>query len=634
MTRKRQNLKARRTPERWIGLFLAVLVMAIYGQVWRFDFVNYDDPDYVYDNPVITGGVSIKGLVEVCTRGHFQLWLPLTSLTYMLGCNIYGVNAAAHHLTNVLFHLANVLLLFWALRRLTGAVWPSAFAAGLFGVHPLNVESVAWVSGRKELVYTLFWLLGLLAYGRYIQRPGVKRYLSLLLCHGLGLAAKTSQMTFPFVLLLLDYWPLRRCGARDAEHSTAGKRALRLIIEKLPLAALSIPAGLSAYLITERAGGMRSLEAVPLAARIPNTIWVYGFYVAKLFWPSGLAVHYPYHASPLPPVQVGLAFVMLLAVTAASLLLLRRHPYMAVGWFWFLITLFPVSGFFRATTFLMADRYAYVPLIGLFIMLAWGGAAVVSYAPKARRVLAACAATCVLAMAVCAAIQTHYWRNSIVLFQHVTAVTPRNALAYKNLGSAFARIGQYNQAMVQYRKGIEIEPNDSELYASMGGAMAQLGRTAEAVQEYRKALAIQPDLARAQYDLANVLAKQRDFQGAIAAYSEVFRIQPDHWGATVNMGNALASLGRFEEASEFFLKALKLKPDNVDACMNLGRVYMKQRRFNDAARYYKKAVQLDPGSAEARRCLGDALLGLGKPEEAAAAHSQALTVEPKSVGAR
>lgn len=600
----------------WVALALIVSVLAVYWQVRGFDFVNYDDPDYVYENPVIKNGVSVKGLVEVFTHGHFQLWLPITSFTYMLGCDLYGVSAAGHHLTSLLFHLVNVLLLFTVLRRLTGAIWPSAFVAAVFAVHPLNAESVAWVSGRKELVYTLFWLLGLWAYGRYARQPNVKRYVSVLICHGLGLAAKTSQMTFPFVLLLLDYWPLRRCRPQDADDSHTRKRILWLIIEKLPLVALAAPAGLSAYLMTERSGGMESLEAVPLATRIPNTIWVYGFYVEKLFWPSGLALHYPYPSSPLPRWQVAAALVALVAVSSAVLLLVRKHPYLAVGWFWFLVTLFPVSGFFRATKFLMADRYAYVPLIGLFILLAWGGAAIAAHAPRMKRPLAACAAVYALAMGLCGTVQTSYWQNSFVLFRHVIDVNPRNALAYKNLGTAFASARQYEQARAQYLKGIEITPDDSELHASLGGALTKMGRIGDAIEEYRKAVAISPDLAAAQYGLGNLLAKQRKYEEAMAAYSEALRVEPEHRDATLNMGSALASLGRFDEAAVFFLKALEFRPNDADACVNLGHLYTKQHRLDDAVAYYKKALELDPRRADAQRGLDEALRGLDGAEGA------------------
>jgi len=594
----------------WIALALVVLVLAVYWQVRGFAFVNYDDPDYVYENPFIKNGVSVKGLVEVFVHGHFQLWLPLTSLTYMLGCDLYGLNAAGHHLTNLFFHLVNVLLLFAVLRRLTGAIWPSGLVAALFAVHPLNVESVAWVSGRKELVYTLFWLLGLWAYGRYGRQPNVKRYGSVLLCHGLGLAAKTSQMTFPFVLLLLDCWPLRRFGAQDTNGARSPGRVLRLIVEKLPLIALAAPAGLSAYLITERSGGMESLEAVPLSTRIPNTVWVYGFYVAKLFWPSGLALHYPYPSSALPRWQVAAALVVLVAISFAVLLFLRKYPYLAVGWFWFLVTLFPVSGFFRATKFLMADRYAYVPLIGLFILLAWGSVAIAAYAPKMKRPLAACAVVYVLAMGICGMVQARHWENSFTLFRHVIDVTPRNALAYKNLGSAFASAKQYEQARVQYLKGIEIAPNDSELHASLAGALTQMGKIDDAIEEYRKAVAISPDLAAAQYGLGNLLAKQRKYQEAIAAYSEALRVEPKHRDATLNLGNALASLGKLDEAAVFFLKALELRPKDADACVNLGRLRIKQQRFDDAVAYYRKALEIDPRRADARRGLDEALQGL------------------------
>ncbi len=579
---------------RWIPVALAVLVVAVYARTAAFDFVNYDDPGYVYDNPLIAKGLSWGGVAEVFLHGQMLLWVPLTSLSYMLGCSVYGLSAGAHHATNVAFHLANVLLLFWVLRRMTGAVWPSAFVAAVFAAHPLNVEAVAWVSGRKEVLYATFWLLGMAAYGR--------RYWLTCVCHGLGLAAKTSQMTFPAVLLLLDYWPL---GAR--------KRVSRLLVEKLPLVVLSIPAAMSAYWLTAQGkGGMQSLEAVPFATRMANTAWVYGWYVLKLFWPSGLAVHYPYPSGAMPGWQVGIACALLIGVSAACIVFFRSYPWLAVGWFWFVVSLFPVSGMVRAATFLMADRYAYVPMIGLLIMLAWGGAEVARRVPRMRRVVAVCALAYVLAMGVWAGVQTQYWRNSMVLFNHALDAWPENALAYKNLGTLLAGEQRYEQAMEAYRKGLAVNPKDSELHASLGSALVALGRGEEALAEYRAAVAIAPDFAGAQYDMGNLLARQRKFEEAAAAYSEALRLEPRRLGAAINLGNSLASLGRFDEAATYYLKATEIDPASADAYVNLGRVRMRQHRYGDAVDSFAKAVERNPGNAAARRALDEARAALGR----------------------
>ncbi len=681
-----ENTSADRRRDTLLCLLLAVGVVAVYAQVYRFEFLSYDDTLYVSENPLIYSGFTREGAAEVVLHGHYLLWIPLTSFTYMLGCELYGLSAAGHHLTNVLFHLANVLLLFWVLRKLTGRVWPSALVAGLFAIHPLNVEPVAWVSGRKDLVYTLFWVLTLAAYGRYVRRPGAKRYLWVLACHGLGLAAKSSQVTMPFVLLLLDYWPLKRCTLSGVAQADGRKKLAKLALEKLPLLALSGLIAVSTYVSVERGGGARSLEAVPLADRIMNAAVVYTFYTAKLFWPSGLTVHYPYPVDGFPTWQVVAAFAVLIGVTVATLALLRKCPYLAVGWFWYLIALFPVCGLMRATSFLTADRYAYVPMIGLFIMLAWSGAALVAKAPRLKRGLAVAAAAYLAGLAMCASIQTRCWRSSIALFEHAVRVTPNSPIPHNNLGTALRRAGRYDEAITHFTRAIDIPgPFKVHPHMNLGTLLAEQGRldeaaahfakvvqhnpgyqpahvflakvctdrdrTEEAIRQYTQALVLEPEDAETRRALDGLLAGEPDFlmahnalgkayyalgklEQAIGHYTQALRIGPDHLDTHNNLGVALGSAGRYDEAATHFNEILALHPDNTDALNNLGTVLASRGRTGEAIARFNQVLQIAPDNLTAHYNLARALAEQGRLDEAAGHYVAVLRINPHHTGAR
>src|SRR5579863_5774854 len=395
----------------WVSISLVAAGLFIYAPVRRFDLLRWDDPLYVTDNPQVLGGLTWHGLWWALTTGHAPYWHPLTWLSHMLDVQMYGMNAGGHHLTSVLIHAVNTVLLFWLLRWTTGALGRSAFVAALFAVHPLRVESVAWVAERKDVLSTLFWILTVCAYVRYVRQPRLSRYLVVIAGFALALMSKPMVVTLPFVLLLLDFWPLRRAKLDD------GTRVwLRLAIEKIPLLALAAATSVATFILQRQAGAVVALDSVPVTGRLANALVSYLAYVGKMLWPVRLAAFYPYSSTSLNPGWVAAAVLALIAVSIAVIRASRVHPYLPVGWFWYLGTLLPVIGFFQAGDQAMADRFVYVPLIGLFLIIAWGLPDLLSRWRYSRGALSAAAIIVLFACTLRARDQVQYWQNALVLW--------------------------------------------------------------------------------------------------------------------------------------------------------------------------------------------------------------------------
>jgi Flp pilus assembly protein TadD len=558
--------------------------LIVYASVRHHDFVNFDDDDYVTANPVVLRGLTWHGVAWAFTTEHAVNWHPLTWLSHMLDVQLYGLDAGAHHLTNLLFHIGNTLLLFGLLHRMTGALGRSAFVAGLFAVHPLHVESVAWVAERKDVLSTLFWMLTLWAYIEYVKRPDLRqssrrRYAAVLLFFALGLMAKQMLVTLPLVLLLLDFWPLGRVGigpnpaggwapARDG-WATAG----RLVWEKLPLLALAAASSIATFVIHQRGGAVIILSAIPLQLRIENALVSYVVYIGKMLWPAGLAVLYPYPQS-LSAWSVAVAFVTLTGISVAVIWAAPRRPYLPVGWFWYLGTLVPVIGLIQVGDQAIADRYTYIPLIGLFIIVAWGVPDLLVRWPLRRVVLpkiALPAAAClvILACAITARGQLEYWEDSTTLWTHTLAVTTRNNIAHNNLGATLADQGKTDEAIAHYSEALRIKSDYADAHNNLGVALADQGKLDEAIAHYSEALRIKPGYSDAHSNLGIALADQGNLDEAIAQFTEALRINPDSAKAHNNLGVALASQGKLDEAIAQFTEALQVKPDYADARNNL-----------------------------------------------------------------
>lgn len=480
-----------------ICVFLAIVTIAVFWPVIGHQFVSYDDVDYVTGNPHVQTGFTAENIKWAFTSGQFANWYPLTWLSHMLDCRLFGLNPAGHHAVNLLFHLANVILLFLILFRMTGAHWRSAFVAALFAIHPLRVESVAWVSERKDVLSTLFLLLTVWTYAGYVKRPSIGRYVAVAGLFALGLMSKPSLVTLPFALLLLDYWPLRRT------------RIKRLILEKAPLLALSAASAVVTYIAQAGTGAVAS--DYPIGVRAANALTAYIAYIGKMFWPVRLAFPYPHPGSALPSWQVIGSGLLLALMTALAIMTARRRPYAAVGWLWYLGTLAPMIGLVQVGGQAMADRYTYVPLIGLFIILAWSGSEIVNRQQKRQWIAPVIGGLVILPLMVASWIQVGYWRDTKTLAERALAVTSDNYLAHYALGVTLAGEGDNEGAISHLSQAISLHLAYPEARYNLAVCLANEGRLGDAIREYHEAVRLRPDYAEAHNNLAVALYYKRDF---------------------------------------------------------------------------------------------------------------------------
>ena len=651
-------------------LLLAVVTFAVYLPALRNDFVNYDDADYVTANSHVQNGLTLENIKWAFTTGHASNWHPITWLSHMLDCQLFGQNAAMHHLVSLLFHIANTLLLFLLLNRLTATLWRSAMVAALFALHPLHVESVAWASERKDVLSAFFFFLTLLTYtgsrrgkeadfaSRSKSASSPRRllfYLLTLALFALGLMSKPMLVTVPFVLLLLDFWPLQRFQFKSAPpilHSTSNRSVGQLLLEKVPFLILSAASSIITFKVQQHGGAVST--SISFGARIANAVVSYGHYILDMFWPSRLSVLYP-HPGTWPVWEIVASAVFLLMVTTAALFALRKHPYLPVGWFWFLGMLVPAIGLVQVGIQCRADRYTYLPLIGLFLMLVWAGAELITYfskdfsLPPGERagvrgnetsanpsrsqyfdpVLAI--GTVFFPLAVCAFLtscQIGYWRNSETLFRRAVQVTDKNYLAYNNLGYYLSNRGETAAAMENYRKSLQINPNYEDALNNLGYAYANQKKYPEAIAEYEKALRIRPNHPEVHNNLGNALADVGRIDDAIAHYSITLQQKPDHADAHNNLGVALSMKGRYAEAIDHFRAALRYKPSDASAHSNLGNAYAIQGIFALAIPEYEQAIRMNPKDSQAHNNLANCLSSQGKLEEAISQYSAALALKP------
>ena len=624
--------------------FLLLAVGLVFGQTIRHEFVGFDDDRYVYDNPQVSCGLSAEGICWAFTHSHVTNWHPLTWISLMLDCQLYGLSPGGYHLTNVLLHATTAVFLFLVLRAMTGRLWPSALAAALFAVHPLRVESVAWVTERKDVLSGLFFVLTLWAYLGYVRhRFSLLRYLAVMMVFSLGLMAKPMLVTLPLVLLLLDYWPLRRMsdsprldptlpqgdGGTFARGATFPKADLgrfsfpwRLVLEKVPwLALVLISCVLTVWAQHE---ALVSIERLPLWWRLGNALTSCLAYVGQFFYPAGLAVYYPHMGLELAIGKVIAAVLVLLGITGAALVCRRRCPYWFVGWFWYLVMLVPVIGLVQVGAQTMADRYTYLPQIGLCMALVWGGADVCQSWPYRRGAFGIASALLLAILLGCAWRQTSFWCDNETLWTHTLACTMGNSVAHYNMGVDLAHQGRLDEAMAHYQKTLEIKPDSAEAHNNLGAVFARLDRIDEAMAHYQKALEIKPDYAEAHYNLGAAFARLDRFDEAMAQYQKALEIEPAYAEAHYNLGNALANRGRIDEAMAQYRKALEIKPDYVEALNNLGTAFARLGRFDEAIARYRKVVEIRPGLAEVHYDLGYALANRGRIDEAVAHYRKAL----------
>ena len=695
--------------DRWtvpgVCIFLAAIIWVVFGQTLHHEFVNYDDNMYVYENPEVARGLTLQGIVWAFTHVHAANWHPLTWISHMLDCQFYGLNPGGHHLTNVLLHTATAILLFLVLRRMTGLLWRSAFVAAVFAIHPLRVESVAWVAERKDVLSGVFFMLTIGAYVRYVQRqsevrefagvgaPAVQPLTGLvLLFFALGLMCKPMLVTLPFVLLLLDYWPLNRVATvTDRRNHFPIPR--RLILEKLPLFGLA--AASCVVTLFAQTEAIQSFEHISLPLRVGNALISYVAYLGQMFWPSGLAVLYPFTARGVGVAGVVLSLVVLAGIST-GVFVLRRRPYLLTGWLWYLIMLVPVIGIVQVGAQARADRYTYLPQIGLYVLLTWAAADLCAGWRHRRVVLGGLATIILVALIFCARTQTSYWRNSESLWTHTLACTSDNCIAHNNLGNALLQKGNVDEAIAHYQKALQIKPDYAEAHNNLGNALLQKGNVDEAITHYQKALQINPDYAEAHNNLGIALLQKGNVDEAIAHFQKALQIKPDNAEAHNNLGNALfkravwtkrslnskrrcksipirgspqqprqraapkGQCGRSDRSlpkgaanqsrlrgspqqprqraapkgqawtkrSLNYQKALQINPDYAEAHNNLGNALLQKGNVDEAIAHYQKALQIKPDYAEAHDNLGNALLQKGNVDEAIAHYQKALQIKP------
>ncbi len=578
----------------WIYLVLALLTIAVYWPLHTAEFNNYDDQQYILDNPQIQGGLTRAAVAWAFTTGYAGNWHPLTWLSHCLDCQWFGLHAGGHHVVNVLFHTANTLLLFAVWRSLTGTRWRAAAVAALFAWHPLHVESVAWVAERKDVLSGLFWWLALGAYGWYARTTDRRArgwaYAALLGAFVLGLMAKPMVVTLPGVLLLLDFWPLRRWTGAGAVP------AARLVFEKLPLLALSAGASVVTYLVQQQ-GGAFGDAPTPLGARLANAVVAYVRYLGKLAWPADLAVFYPFNPE-LPTLAVAGAGLGLLAITGFALGNARRQPWWIMGWLWFLGTLVPVIGIVKVGGQALADRYTYLPATGVFIAVVWGAAEWAGDRERRRRALGVVAAVAAAACLGLTRRQGGYWHDSVALFQHAIDATGRNSVAEYNLGQALLTLNRMAEAAPHFQAASEIDPTLWKAQNNWGLCLARMDRLTEATNHYATAIQLAPTAPDAHFNLGVALTSLGNRAGAAAQFQDYVQLAPNDSEGHRLLGGSLAASGRATEAQDHLARAAALNPTNPPTLLEWGMVLSQAGRLPEAAARYEDLLRLAPQSVE------------------------------------
>jgi tetratricopeptide (TPR) repeat protein len=569
-----------------ICIALATLVWVVFGQTLWHDFINYDDPRYVYENTRITSGLSLEGICWAFTHIHSTNWHPLTTISHMLDCQFYGVKAGWHHFMNVLLHTIAVILLFLALRGMTGALWRSAFVAAVFAIHPLRVESVAWIAERKDVLSGVFFMLTLLAYVHYVRLPSLRRYLLVAFVFACGLMSKPMLVTLPFVLLLLDYWPLDRIKGQ----------LWKRVLEKIPLIVLSVGSSLATFVAQKGAVGFT--EELPILERIDNAIVSYVLYIWQMFWPINLAVFYPHPENRLPLWEIISAALLLICATAAAIALRKQRPYFLTGWLWYLGMLVPVIGLVQVGWQGRADRYTYLPQIGLYVAVAWAVADLTAKGRHQRTIMSVAAILVISLLSACGWVQASYWRDSETLFKHALAVTTNNDVAQNNLGIVFLGQGRVDEAISLLQSAVDLRPDNSPAHENLAKALLKKGDVSNALIHYHKLLELQPDNIEVHNIVGTVLVQQRRVREGVEEWQKVLAIQPDNGNALSNLAWVYAtspddSLRDGTKAVQLAEQAMHISGRRIPIIFRtLAAAYAENGQFSQAIQTAQEAFEL------------------------------------------
>lgn len=625
---------------------LVALVGAVFGRSIHYDFLNFDDPSYIYQNPAINQGLSRANIIWIFSHNNLGTWFPLTDLSHQLDWQLYGANAGGHHLTNVVLHAAAAVLLFLALRRLTGALWRSAFVAAVFAIHPLRVESVAWVVERKDVLSGFFFMLTLWAWAGHVRKQArpektlshasdvnaafmcptwTPDYFLALIFFALGLLSKSMLVTMPCVLLLLDYWPLNRLpSSKPATARQWLRSAAGLVVEKIPFFLLS--AVIAVVTIKTQHNAVLTAQNFTPFWRVGNALLACTDYIGHMVYPAGLGVAYSHLDTDPTPLKLGVSLLILSSLTVAAIAGRRRHPYLTVGWFWYLGMLLPVVDVMQAAHNARADRYTYLPEIGLTIALTWGLAEISGAARWCRTALPLAATGAVAVLAVAAFVQTGYWKNSETLWTRTIAVNPNNSFAYNTKGAAQANHGQWAEAIRQYRHALAIDPDYPDALVNLGIALVNQNQRDEGIRYFERALEINPNAPEAHYNLGDSLAALGKTDEAIQQFELALQNRPNYDEAHYDLGLNLGTEGKWDDARRNIELAFHYKIDDADARYVCGVAQAAQNKWPEAINLYQQALQLKPADAEARYRLGVALASQKKWVAAIDSLQQAATL--------
>jgi protein O-mannosyl-transferase len=642
MKRAAKSLKRRaKTPpyqeHRWlipaISFGLIAMTWLVFGRTLSFDFFNYDDSFYVYQNPSISNGLTRAGLIKALTQPLVGNWHPLTSFSLMLDAQFFGLNASGYHFVNVLLHSVAVLLLFFVLRTMTGTVWRSAIVAALFAIHPLRAESVVWISERKDVLSGVFFMLGLAAYNRYARKsPSLGAYLMVAAALTLGLLSKAMLVTFPFLLLLLDYWPLRRFTFSPVTTSGPAKESPRaattswLLLEKIPFLLLAVAVSVATIIAQKQA--LSTAQDWPLRWRVDNALVTVWIYLRQMVWPADLAVFYPHPKGTLSLSVVGLSLLALVAVTLSVFILRRKYPYLITGWLWYLGMLVPVIGLMQVGAQGHADRYTYLPQIGIYLAVTWA-IADLSVRWRGRKLILGMAALLTITSLITVSWkQVGYWSSSVRLWRHTLAVTTDNDVAERGLGSELLRLGQVDEAIAHDRAALRIRPRDANGLTNLANALLQRKEYPEAIKHYREVIGVRPNDSEMHRNLAKALYQSGATDQAVAEFREALRIRPKDSDAAYSLGNVFLEKGDATAAIPYFRKAIEANRKNVAAQYNLGIALQRNAELAEAIAQFQQTLQLDPKNVATHNNLAITLLKAGKTQDAIGEWEAALRLQP------
>ena len=594
-------------PVYWVSLFLILSILTVYGQLHDYPFITLDDPTYVKDNPHIRDGMTVKGIYWSLKSVYASNWHPLTWISHMMDVELYGMDAGRHHMTNTIIHILNSLLLLFTLNRFTGRLWPSSVVAALFALHPINVETVAWVAQRKTLLCFFFWLLALRSYYGYVQRPQTGRYVLVLLFFILGMMSKPAIVVFPFILMLLDYWPLARYQSHKSAHKPGMAMGLigpiaASVKGKIPFFVITVAGCVLTYVVQKSGGAVTALDILPLNVRIANALLSYAAYLGKAFWPHNLAILYPY-PDAIPVWHLAVSTVLLGFISLWAIKTIRKHPYVIVGWLWYLLILVPVIGIVQVGIQAMADRYASIPLVGIFIILVWGVSDVSSDWDHRKTKLGVLAIIPLLFLMATTWKQAQTWRNSVTVFRQALSVSADNYSALNNMGFAFSSQNRIDDAVKYYSMALRINPDFEDARFNLGVALFLQGKYGAAIEQYTRALQLNPLNAKAYNNLGAAMATMGNESGAVRHYKSALRLDSNYADAHRNLANIYFAKRIMPEAEEHYRSTIRINPHDKHARNNLGLVLVARDELDAAIHQFTEALRIDGNFTEAHHNL-------------------------------